>query len=241
MGGHGPYAADEIVLDRADDGRVRGMIYFGSQLVVAGDDPASLDAFALETRRRPGLRSFVGPKRTVDALWSRLRGWYRDPVLVRASQPLYVVTPADVRDGGDAPVRLARPDEASLIADHSARMILGELGYDPRVQRATFVAGVRHAIELGTWWAWIEDGELLFQCNIGAQTPLTAQLQGVWSPPERRGQGAATRALTAIVRRVLADVPTASLYVNDFNAPAIALYERVGFRRSGELATYLFP
>jgi hypothetical protein len=34
--------------------------------------------------------------------------------------------------------------------------------------------------------------------------------------------------------------PTLSLYVNDFNEPAIALYERVGFRRAGEFATLLF-
>jgi ribosomal protein S18 acetylase RimI-like enzyme len=29
--------------------------------------------------------------------------------------------------------------------------------------------------------------------------------------------------------------------VNDFNEPAIALYETLGFTRVGELATYLFP
>jgi predicted GNAT family acetyltransferase len=29
--------------------------------------------------------------------------------------------------------------------------------------------------------------------------------------------------------------------VNDFNAPAIAVYERTGFTRVGTFATYLFP
>jgi predicted GNAT family acetyltransferase len=29
--------------------------------------------------------------------------------------------------------------------------------------------------------------------------------------------------------------------VNDFNAPAIALYERVGFERVGEFQTILLP
>ena len=127
------------------------------------------------------------------------------------------------------------------MAEHSARMILGELGYDPRAQRSTFIAGVRRAIELGSWWVWIVDNELRFQCNIGARTPVTAQIQGVWTPPGLRGRGHATNALATTASRLLASNPTVSLYVNDFNSAAIALYDRIGFTRVGELATYLFP
>jgi predicted GNAT family acetyltransferase len=70
---------------------------------------------------------------------------------------------------------------------------------------------------------------------------MTAQLQGVWTPPQARGHGYATRALAAIARRVLETTPTVSLCVNDFNTEAVALYDRTGFTRVGELATYLFP
>ena len=240
-GGHGPYAPDEIVLDRKRDGSVRGVIYYGAQLVVAADDAAALDTFAIETRKYPGLRSFVGPKRAVDGLWNRVKTWHHAPGLVRERQPLYALWPQGLAAIEDVPVRLARSDETELVAEHSARMIVGELGYDPRAQRSTFVAGVRHAIELGCWWVWIVDNELRFQCNVGARTPLTAQIQGVWTPAALRGRGYATRALTATARRLLAGNPTLSLYVNDFNTDAIALYDRIGFTRVGELATYLFP
>lgn len=240
-GGHGPYAPDELVLDRKRDGTVRGVIYYGAQLVVAADDAAALDAFAVETRKYPGLRSFAGPKRAVDGIWNRVKAWYRAPVLVRERQPLYAIWPQGLGDFEDADVRLARPDETELVAEHSARMILGELGYDPRAQRSTFLAGVRYAIEAGCWWVWIVDGQLRFQCNVGAKTPVTTQVQGVWTPAPLRGQGYATRALAATTRRLLEDSPTVSLYVNDFNTNAIALYDRIGFTRVGELATYLFP
>jgi predicted GNAT family acetyltransferase len=240
-GGHGPYAPDELVLDRKRDGTVRGVIYYGAQLVVAADESAALDAFAIETRKYPGLRSFVGPKRAVDGIWNRVKTWHRAPVLVREHQPIYALWPQSIEAYDDVAVRLARADEAELVADNSARMILGELGYDPRGQRATFVAGVRRAIEFGTWWVWVVDNELRFQCNIGARTPVTAQLQGVWTPPQVRGRGYATKALAAISRRLLAENPTVSLYVNDFNTEALALYDRVGYTRVGELATYLFP
>jgi uncharacterized protein len=240
-GGHGPYAPDEMSLDRKRDGSVRGVIYYGSQLVVAADDAAALDAFAVETRKYPTLRSFVGPKRAVDGIWHRVKGWHRPPSLVREHQPLYALWPQGLQPIGDVDVRLARTDETELIAENSARMILGELGYDPRAQRSTFVAGVRHSIELGSWWVWVADNELRFQCNIGAQTPVTAQIQGVWTPAALRGRGYATQGLAATARRLLAINPTVSLYVNDFNTRAIALYDRIGFNRVGELSTYLFP
>ena len=240
-GGHGPYAPDEILLDRKRDGSVRGVIYYGAQLVVAGDEPAALDAFAVETRKYPGLRSFAGPKSAVDGIWNRVKTWHRAPTLVRERQPLYALWPQAVAGVDDVNVRLARSDETELVADNSARMILGELGYDPRAQRSTFIAGVRHAIEQGSWWVWIVDNELRFQCNVGARTAVTAQIQGVWTPPALRGRGYATRALASTARRLLEKSPTVSLYVNDFNADAVALYDRIGFSRVGELATYLFP
>jgi uncharacterized protein len=228
------------VLDRKRDGTVRGVTYFGTQLVIAAEDSAALDAFAVETRKHQHLRSFVGPKRSIDGLWARVRTWHRPPAIVRARQPVYALWPQALSAVEDVDVRPARPAEAELVAEHSAAMIVGELGYDPRAQRATFVPGVRRAIELGWWWVWIVDGELRFQCNVGARTPVTAQLQGVWTPPELRGRGYASRALGSIARRMLATNATLSLYVNDFNTDAVALYDRLGFVRVGELSTYLF-
>jgi hypothetical protein len=240
-GGHGPSAFDELVVNRDFRGRISGLVYFGAQLVLAADDEQTIDAFAVETRKHRTLRSFVGRKPVVDALWERVKSWHVPPLFVRAAQPLYALTPATLAELPDVEVRPARPEEAELVAEHSARMILGELGYDPRANRAGFTASVRRAIAHGLWWVWIVGDELRFQCNIGPRTSATAQIQGVWTPEEARGHGYAAHALAAISRRLLQTEATLSLYVNDFNTPAIALYERVGFTRVGTLATYLFP
>ncbi|HTW84593.1 MAG TPA: GNAT family N-acetyltransferase [Candidatus Sulfotelmatobacter sp.] len=240
-GGHGSAALDEIVLNRDFRGRVTGLAYFGMQLVIAADDDAAIDAIAVEARKHRALRSFVGPKDAVDGLWQRVRVWHAQPAIVRAEQPLYVLSPETLADEPDVDVRHAREDEALLIADHSGAMILGELGYDPRVNGG-YTAGVRRAIAHGIWWVWIDaQGELRFQCNVGPRTRATAQIQGVWTPPDRRGHGYASLALAAIARRLFATEATLSLYVNDFNTAAIALYERLGFTRVGTFATYLFP
>ncbi len=240
-GGHGLGASDSVVTRRDAHGTITGLIYFGAQMVLAADDPATLDEFAFETRKHPGLRSFVGPKMPLDGLWDRIRSWHPRPAIVRAEQPLYVLERDALREPrADVDVRRASPDEADLIADHSGAMILGELGYDPRTSRTAFTAAVRRSIANGTWWLWMVDGELRFQLNVGPRTAETAQLQGVWTPPAQRGKGYASLALAAIARRLLATETTLSLYVNGFNAPAMALYEHVGFRRAGTFATYLF-
>ena len=77
--------------------------------------------------------------------------------------------------------------------------------------------------------------------NVGPRTASTAQLQGVWTPPAQRGHGYASQALAGVARRLFTTETTLSLYVNDFNVPAVALYERLGFTRAGTFATYLFP
>lgn len=146
--------------------------------------------------------------------------------------------PADA--ASDPGIRQATLDDADSVIENSAEMMLGELGYDPRANRASFGAGVRRAIAVGHWWVWIEAGQLRFQLNIGARTGLTTQLQGVWTPPAMRKRGYAYAALHQIAGHLLAHDASLSLYVNDFNRDAIALYERIGFVPVGEMSTLLF-
>jgi predicted GNAT family acetyltransferase len=87
----------------------------------------------------------------------------------------------------------------------------------------------------------IDEGEVTFKAEVGVVGAGVAQVQGVWLRPDLRGRGLAAPAMAAVVRMVLADIaPTASLYVNDFNAAALALYRRVGFHAVDEFATVLF-
>jgi uncharacterized protein len=243
-GSHGFGLPDDFILYRERHGHIAGVAYFGSQLVLAADDEAAVDAFAVETRRHRQLRGFVGPSNIVARLWERVRDWHPQPSLVRAHQPLYLIHPAALQRPidatGEVDVRLATLADEEFVAEHSALMIRGELGYDPRVNRTGFAMGIRQSIEQQAWWVWIAAGNLRFQCNVGARTRHTAQIQGVWTPPAERHHGYATRALGAICHRLLENNATLSLYVNDFNTDAIALYERLGFVRIGEFSTLLF-
>jgi len=208
----------ELVLWRDGTGSVRGACYYGMQIVVAADEDRATDAFATRLRRGRAGRMIVGPRRTVERFWRTAQRFTR----------------------ADATVAPARLDELDEIVPNSAQMIAGEVGGDPRRTNADFRGRTARIVERGWLWRSRLCGRLVFMCNIGSQMPQTAQLQGVWTPPAMRGHGHASRALGAICDNLLDAWPTLSLYVNAFNAPAVALYERVGFTRAGEFATILF-
>jgi predicted GNAT family acetyltransferase len=84
------------------------------------------------------------------------------------------------------------------------------------------------------------DGSVVFKADLGSVSTAVAQVHGVWVDPRFRGRGLAAPAMAAVVTGALRDIaPTVSLYVNDYNAPAVAAYQRVGFTQVGTFATVL--
>jgi uncharacterized protein len=229
-----------IVLAVDERRHVRGVAYFGRQLALAADE-AALDALADYAKRHRGQRMIIGARDTVRLFWERIASWHTRPRVVRDRQLVMVVDrerlqPVERR----VTVRHARSSEWAAVADSSAKMIAQELDYDPRRGSVEFVTNVRYMIQHNLWWVGVWNGSLCFFCNIGPWCEQTAQLQGIWTPPELRGQGLATASLAAIADILLDISPTLSLYVNDFNLDAIALYQRVGFEHVSDFQTMLF-
>jgi uncharacterized protein len=223
-----------------DHGDVVGVAYWGRQLTLAAE-PQAIAAFGEYAKTHSRVRMIVGPRDTVEAFWKEVRRWHVAPRLVRDRQLVMMIDRARLRPNERRVlVRQATIKEWSAVADGSAEMVRHELDYDPRRKSPEFVGGIRQMIELGLWWVGIESGRLCFFCNIGPWSDRTVQLQGIWTPPELRGRGLATASLAAICDRLLEVSPTLSLYVNDFNAAAVALYDRVGFEHVGDFQTLLF-
>jgi hypothetical protein len=223
-----------------DGESIVGAAYYGRQLAIAAE-PVAIAAFGEHAKRHRGERMIVGPRETVRAFWDAVRSWHAAPRLVRDRQLVMMVDRERLRPNARRTiVRHATMDEWSAVADGSAQMVRQELAYDPRRDSPEFAVGIRQMIERKLWWVGSANGRLCFFCNVGPWCDQTIQLQGIWTPPELRGQGLATASLAAICDRLLEVSPTLSLYVNDFNDAAIALYRRVGFEHAGDFQTLLF-
>jgi uncharacterized protein len=235
-----PLTARDSVAVAIDAQRLLGVAYFGRQLVLA-TEPEALAGFGEYAKRHRGERMIIGPRETTRAFWELVRGWHVAPRLVRDRQLVMMVDRERLRAGNrQAAVRHARIEEWRSVADGSADMIRQELSYEPARGSPDFGAGIRKMIERKLWWVGEAEGRISFICHAGPWCRKTIQLQGIWTPPELRGKGFATAALSAICDRLLDISPTLSLYVNDFNDAAIALYRRVGFEHVGDFQTLLF-
>jgi predicted GNAT family acetyltransferase len=122
-------------------------------------------------------------------------------------------------------------------------MYTEEVGVSPEVGGGAELYRARVLQLIGRGWSFarFDEGRLIFKAEVACATPYAAQIQGVYVPPDRRGQGVATAGMAAVVEIVRREVaPVVSLYVNDWNTSARSAYEKVGFRETARFATVMF-
>ena len=227
----------------APGGKLTAACYAGANLVPVGATPAAATAFAGRARLQ-GRRcsSIVGPAEAVGQMWELLRPYWGQPREVREAQPVMAIS-GPPRAAADPDLRRVRPDELDVLLPASVAMFTEEVGVSPLGPDggAAYRARVAELIALGRAFARIEDGRVMFKAEVGAVTPHACQVQGVWVRPELRGQGLAVAGMAAVVQEALRTIaPVVSLYVNDFNAPARAVYRKVGFAEQATLTSILF-
>jgi len=224
-------------------GRLTSLCYAGANLVPVAATPEAVTAFAGRARLQ-GRRcsSIVGPAQAISDLWDLLRPYWGHPREVRDAQPVMAISAAP-RAAPDPLVRRVRPEELNVLLPASVAMFTEEVGVSPLGPDggSAYRARVGELIGAGRAFARIEDGQVMFKAEIGAVTPQVCQVQGVWVRPELRGRGLAVAGMAAVVQEALRSIaPVVSLYVNDFNAPARAVYRRVGFTETATLMSILF-
>jgi predicted GNAT family acetyltransferase len=224
-------------------GRLTSLCYAGANLVPVAATPEAITAFAGRARLQ-GRRcsSIVGPAPAISDLWDLLRPYWGHPREVRDAQPVMAISAAP-HVVPDPLVRRVRPEELSVLLPASVAMFTEEVGVSPLGPDggSAYRARVSELIGAGRAFARIEDGQVMFKAEIGAVTPQVCQVQGVWVRPELRGRGLAVAGMAAVVQEALRSIaPVVSLYVNDFNAPARAVYRRVGFTETATLMSVLF-
>ena len=222
----------------------RALLHVGANIVPVAADDEALDAFAADIGRWRSFVAIVGPVAQVFGLWDRLSAeWphaYADARVVRERQLLMACTGPTAVDA-DPRLRPARAEDFDSYLAGAVHMYREELEEDPLTTNPVgYRRYVRSLIDDRRAFAIVEDGRVVFKADLGAMSRQVAQVQGVWVAPDLRGRGLSVPAMAGVTDAILAGGRTASLYVNDFNAPAIACYERVGYDVVGELTTVLF-
>jgi predicted GNAT family acetyltransferase len=193
-----------------DGGDLEAVCWASANLVPVGCDAEATTAFAAKVRKwRRQCASLFGPAEMVMGLWQELSPSWGAARTVRRHQPLMELTIA--------------PSVAGLTIDPGVRRA--------RPDEVDLVMPAAAAM-------FTE--EIVFKADVGSVGLGVAQIQGVWVAPARRGQGLAEPAMAAVAEMVIGEIaPVATLYVNDFNAPARATYRGVGFTEVGSFATVL--
>ncbi len=196
------------------------------------DTAIAIVADRILTRMVP-VRAIISPARLVEALWMRLRSRIDPPTVVRMNQPVYAI-----RRRPDFPAlehvqhATLRDLEALVVA--CAAMHKEEVGIDP-INRdpAGYRERIRELIERKRALIRIVDGTIASKCEFSAVTGQAVQLMGVWTHPRYRRRGLARETLREVCGHLFRSGKDVTLFVNDFNRPAIVLYESLGFQQIG--------
>lgn len=184
------------------------------------------------TRMMP-VRAIISPADLVEVLWNHVRERLDPPTVVRMNQPIYMLRGRlDYPDLKNAQYSTMRDLEALVPA--CAAMHTEEVGIDPLQRDAVgYRERVRELIDKKRSVIRKAQGLIAAKCEFSAVTPQCVQLMGVWANPRMRRRGYARELLREVCGHLARKGKTVTLFVNDFNRPAIALYESLGFMQIG--------
>ena len=233
-------AATQIVVVRFN-GAIVLVASLATNIVLAGDPSISRDltdtavmliADRILTRMLP-VRAIISPANLVETLWTNIRARFDPPTVVRLNQPIYAIRRRfDYPDLTDA--RYSTIKDLGQLVPACAAMHKEEVGIDPMQRDAAgYRERIRELVEKKRSVIRVVDGRIASKCEYSAVTNDAAQLMGVWTDPRFRRQGLSRDLLREVCGHLFRRGKTVTLFVNDFNKPAIALYESLGFHQIG--------
>lgn len=138
--------------------------------------------------------------------------------------------------------RLATFADLGELLPAAAAMFTEEVGFDPVARYGEGYAARLRTLIAGQRCAIVTDvnGRVIFKADAGIVNLDAAQVQGVWLHPDYRGYGLAKPFFAAAAQILQRRYPHLSLYVNDYNARALAMYRGTGWEQIGQFSTIIF-
>lgn len=229
------------ILGYFEDGKLVSGLLYSANLVPFSITPNAADEYGKFLAKLANRHaSIVGIKADVETLWEKSQTSFPEPRLVRENQFLFVLE-NELPVLEESKVRKVELSDLDKYVSASVEMFTGEVGLPP-LDLVEYRLRLKSQIEAGNSYAWFaSDGRVLFKVDVGSTFNGACQLQGVWLHPELRGRGYSVALLQMAINQIQNDFcQKITLYVNDFNSAAIALYERLGFKHLGNFRTIFF-
>jgi ribosomal protein S18 acetylase RimI-like enzyme len=194
-----------------------------------------------QQHRRLGLqlRTVLGPRAATEAFWQGYAP-LGTPAADLRPQRLLDLPARELRYFPAPQLQLAMESDGEELLALALAMHAEEVGTPVAEHEvAAFRSNLLTRIEAGRTWVLREplDGRIVFKASLSSRTAEVSQVEGVYVLPAWRGRGVARRALSEMCRQVLTESARVTLFTDESNAPALRLYQRLGFRDAGAWAT----
>lgn len=237
---------DGIVANNTTEVRRNGetvcVATLGTNIVLASQPPRSTESLGLAmsmlaeriTARGIPVRAIVSESELVEHLWRHLASRVDPPTVIRLNQPVYALRETSEPFPGLSEVRYSTLEDLDELVPACAAMHKEEVGINPLDRDAFgYRDRIRELIMSGRSLILRRESRIAFKCELSAVTHEAVQIMGVWTAPTLRQQRIARLALREICGHLHQQGRSVTLFVNDFNEPAIRLYRALGFEQIG--------
>ena len=218
---------------RDREGRLEGVALIGHATLFEARTDSALAAFARLAQQCKTAHMLMAETDAVEKFWQLYSEGGQSLRLICREMLFEQSWPVMVREPVDG-LRKATMDELDLVMPVQAQMAYEESGVNPmRKDPEGFRKRCARRIEQGRTWLWVENGQLIFKAEIVSETEDVIYLEGVWSSPEARSKGYASRCMSQLARTLLQQTRSISVLVNEQNTNALKFYSKAGFKLRG--------
>lgn len=219
-------------------GELDGVALIGHTTLVEARTENALKAlaFAARTASTP-IYMIMSSGTAANSFWNHLVGFESEPSMEFTELLFEVGYPFPVQNC-EYEIRLARPDELSIVAQAHSEVAEIEQGVNPMDRdREGFLKRTMRRIEQDRVFVVFDGDKLVFKADIVAQTDKVAYLEGVYVAPEYRGRGVTSRCLSRLCLELLDRFENVCLLSNVEFTSAHRSFVKAGMRNTDACTT----
>jgi predicted GNAT family acetyltransferase len=215
-------------------------------LIVASDYPEEHEAFTLLARNlhtngwpMPGVLGAAEVALSFAQVWQQLIGQgYREGMRERAFELTQVIPPRP----GPGRLRVATLADAELVLAWTLAFMKEAVPNEPAEDPERGKRSWTRRIEQGSIYLWeLEDGQIVSLAATTRPVTKVISIGPVYTPPEQRGKGYASRCVAALSQLMLdSDWERCSLFTDLANSTSNSIYQQIGYRPVCDFNLYLF-